>query len=212
LLGLPKKTELKKQLPKNAIYAKFNMNTAAKDKFDADIKRILIVNEVSEVTTAIKKGEKVSSFFVLLVLLKRDTFDEKNIGLISKLINQNMLFILQYEGKSKLAIYHTKLMQTDWQNNDNLSIQLKGLNLDTVWENIIIQVGEIHIEQGNTLDEQIGIDAKYKVLQKKIESLEKQARSEKQPKRKFELVQEISNLKHRIESVSKKCQGGIGND
>lgn len=123
-----------------------------------------------------------------------------------------MLFILQYEGKSKLAIYHTKLMQTDWQNNDNLSIQLKGLNLDTVWENIIIQVGEIHIEQGNTLDEQIGIDAKYKVLQKKIESLEKQARAEKQPKRKFELVQEISNLKHRIESVSKKCQGGIGND
>ena len=104
MLGLPKKTELKKQLPKNAIYAKFNMNTAAKDKFDADIKRILIVNEVSEVTTAIKKGEKVSSFFVLLVLLKRDTFDEKNIGLISKLINQNMLFILQYEGNDCMGV------------------------------------------------------------------------------------------------------------
>lgn len=34
MLGLPKNTELNKQLPKKAIYAKFQMNTAAKDKID----------------------------------------------------------------------------------------------------------------------------------------------------------------------------------
>lgn len=201
MLNLPKKTELKKQLPKNAIYAKFNMNTSAKDKFDADIKRILIVNEVSEITTAIKKGEKVSSFFVLLVLLKRDTFDEKNIGLISKLINQNMLFILQYEDKSKLAIYHTKLMQTDWQNNDNLSIQLKGLNLDTVWENIIKSVEGGVWNEELSLDENIALKEKIAKLKKQIGSLEKQARAEKQPKRKFEFVQEISKLKKELEGL-----------
>ena len=46
MLGLPKATELSKQLPKNAIYAKFQMNTAEKAKID-DISRITIVNEVS---------------------------------------------------------------------------------------------------------------------------------------------------------------------
>ena len=41
MLGLPKATELSRQLPKKAIYAKFNMNTAAKNRFDADISRSL---------------------------------------------------------------------------------------------------------------------------------------------------------------------------
>ena len=40
MLGLPKSTEMNKQLPKKAIYAKFQMNTAAKDKVDADISRM----------------------------------------------------------------------------------------------------------------------------------------------------------------------------
>ena len=35
LLGLPKSTEMSKQLPKKAIYAKFQMNTSAKEKVDA---------------------------------------------------------------------------------------------------------------------------------------------------------------------------------
>lgn len=46
MLGLPKATELNKKLPKTAVYAKFQMNTAEKAKIDADISRITIVNEV----------------------------------------------------------------------------------------------------------------------------------------------------------------------
>ena len=37
MLGLPKATELNKQLTKNAIYAKFQMNTVERAKIDADI-------------------------------------------------------------------------------------------------------------------------------------------------------------------------------
>ena len=47
MLGLPKSTEIKKQLPKTAIYTRFSMNAAAKEKFDSDISRLTIVNEVS---------------------------------------------------------------------------------------------------------------------------------------------------------------------
>ena len=70
MLGLPKATELNKQLPKNAIYAKFQMNTAERAKIDADISRITIVNEVSPAKINIADGEQVKSFFVLLVALK----------------------------------------------------------------------------------------------------------------------------------------------
>lgn len=110
MLGLPKSTEMSKQLPKKAVYAKFQMNTAAKEKIDADISRITIVNEITPAKINIPAGEEVGSFFVLLVALKTKDFDEKTVATLSKLIPQNILFVLEFEGQSKLAIYHTKLM------------------------------------------------------------------------------------------------------
>ena len=201
MLGLPKATELSRQLPKKAIYAKFSMNTAAKNRFDADISRITIVNEISPSTVAIAAGEEVKSFYVLLVALKRKDYDERIIGQLSRLIEQNMLFVLECGDEAKLAIYHNKVMSTDWSAKENLSVSLKGLNLDAVWQNVIVQIGEIQIEQGKTLDEQIAIDEKRAKLQKEINKLERLARAEKQPKKKFELVQQKNMLMQKLEEI-----------
>jgi hypothetical protein len=202
MLGLPKSTELSKQLPKKAIYEKFNMNTAAKERFDADISRINIVAEISENTVSIAKGETVSVIFVLQVILKHKDFDPKTISQISKLIDQNMLLVLDCDGERKLAIHHTKLLQTDWKPADKCCIALTGLNLDTVWENLITQVGSIEIEDGNSLDKQIAADEQKAKLEKEIARLEKLARAEKQPKKKFELVQEINRLKKNLSNTN----------
>ena len=193
MLGLPKSTELNKLLPKKAIYAKFQMNTAQKERFDGEISRISIVGELSPATTGLAAGTAVRSIFVLLVALKHPDFQANTIAQISKLIDQNMLLILEHEGRRKLAIYHTKLIQTDWM--PDCTVTLKGLDLDAVWENLIVQVGGITIEQGNTLDQQIVADEKRAKLEKEIARLEKLARAEKQPKKKFELVTKINLLK-----------------
>lgn len=198
MLGLPKNTELNKQLPKNAIYAKFEMNTAAKERMDRDISRIYIVNEVSASKINLNEGAEVKSFYVMSVFLKRRDYDEKNIITLSKLIPQNMVMVLEYENQARLAVFHTKLMQTEWFEKEKLSLELKGLNLDTVWENIIVQIGGLIVEQGNSLDEQIAIDEQRNKLQKEIVRLEKLARAEKQPKKKFELVQAINKLREKL--------------
>lgn len=194
MLGLPKSTELNKLLPKKAIYAKFQMNTAQKERFDGEISRISIVGELSPATTGIAAGAAVRSIFVLLVALKHPDFQANTIAQISKLIDQNMLLILEHEGRRKLAIYHTKLIQTDWM--PDCTVTLKGLDLDAVWESLIVQVGGITIEQGNTLDQQIVADEKRAKLEKEIARLEKLARAEKQPKKKFELVQRIQKMRN----------------
>lgn len=194
MLGLPKNTVLNKQLPKKAIYAKFQMNTSAKDKIDSDIARMSIVNEVSPSRINIAAGEAVKGFYVLCVYLKKKEFDEKNIITISKIIPQKLIMILVYENESRLAVYHTRLMMTPWEKTENISIELKGLDLDKVWENIIIQIGGVNIDDGNTLDEQIVIDERRAKLQKEIDRLEKLARAEKQPKKKFELVRKRQEL------------------
>lgn len=201
MLGLPKTTEMSKQLPKKAIYTKFQMNTAAKAKIDADISRITIVNEIAPNNVNIPAGEDVKSFFVLLVSLKKKEYDEKAIATLSKLIPQNILFVLEYENESRLAIYHIKVMQTEWKPTENQQIELHGLNLDTVWENIVksLELGVWNEEL--SLDENIALHEKQEKLKKQIAKLEKQARAERQPKKKFELVQKIKKFTTEMENI-----------
>lgn len=201
MLGLPKSTEMSKQLPKKAIYAKFQMNTAAKGKIDADISRITIVNEITPNKVNIPAGDEVKSFFVLLVTLKRKEFDEKTIATLSKLIPQNILFVLECSNESKLAIYYSKLMQTDWKPIEEQRIELQGLNLDKVWENLIrsLECGVWNEEL--SFDENIALHEKQEKLEKEIAKIEKQARAEKQPKKKFELASKVKLLKKEIEVI-----------
>lgn len=195
MLGLPKTTELNKPLPKTAIYTKFQMNAAEKAKIDADISHIVIVNEVSAAKLNLAPGESVQAFFVLQVTLKRREFSEKALITLSRLIPQNMVLLLEYDGQAKMAVYHTKLLQTPWCDPADLTLTIKGLTMDAVWENVIVQVGNIRMQTGNTLNQQIAIDEQRAKLEKEIVRLEKLAWAEKQPKKKFELAQKINNLK-----------------
>lgn len=195
MYNLPEKTIMKKQLSKAAIYKKFNINSSAKARFDSDISRMDIIGEISQSTVSLPGGDTVSSIFVLQISLKKNDFDEKSITLISKLIEQKMIFVLEFESKAKLAVYYGKLFQTDWQDINDISINIQGLNLDSAYQNMIIQIGDIHIENDNSLDEQIICDEKRAKLEKEIARLEKLARAEKQPKRAFELHQKITKLK-----------------
>lgn len=198
MLGLPQTTEINQQLSKKAIYTKFQLNNAARQKIDADIAKITLVNEVSAAKINLAARNSINAFFVAQVQLKKIDFNETSLVLLSKLIPQNILFILQYAKQAKLAVFQHKLIQSDWQAKEELHIELKGLNLDNVWQNIIQQVGKFNIEQGNSLEQQIIIADKRQKLILNIARLEKQARKELQPKKVFELVQKINQLKQEL--------------
>ena len=100
MLGLPKSTEMSKQLPKKAVYAKFQMNTAAKEKIDADISRITIVNEITPAKINIPAGEEVKSFFVLLVALKRKTLMRKRLPHCQSSFRRIFCLCLNLRGKA----------------------------------------------------------------------------------------------------------------
>lgn len=199
MYGLPNTTEIRKHLPKKAIYAKFELKPAQRDGFDADVSRIDIVAVVSSTTIpAVAAGEAIKEFYVLTVQLKRKDYEEKNIAMLSKLIPQNILFALQYEEQTQLAIYHTKLIRSDWKPSDETTINLTGLNLDTVWENIIKAIGEIQVQEGKTLTEQVQDDEQRSKTLKLIAELEKKMAKETQPRKKRELFEQIKKLKSLI--------------
>lgn len=199
MYGLPHTTEIRKQLPKKAIYAKFELKPAQRDGFDADVSRIDIVAVVSPTTVpAVAAGESIKEFYVLAVQLKRKDYDEKNIAMLSKLIPQNILFALQYENQTQLAVYHTKLIKSDWKPTDEMSIILTGLNLDTVWEDIIKAIGEIQVQEGKTLAEQIADDEEQKKIKVRIQLLQKQLDKEKQFNKQIEINAKIKTLKKQL--------------
>lgn len=196
MYGLPHTTLVQRQLPKKAIYTKFELKPAQRESFDADVSRIDIAAVISPRTIpAIAEGETIKEFYLLTVQLKRKDYDEKNIVMLSKLIPQNILFALQYEDETQLATYHTKLLYTPWISNDNATIPLTGLNLNSVWENIIKEIGEIEVQEGNTLEEQIQKDEQKRKLLAQIATLENKMAKEPQPKRKREYYDQIKKLK-----------------
>ena len=201
MLGLPKTTELSKSIFKKNLYLKFNMNEAAKRSFDEDIAKVTIVNEVSPVSTNIAAGEEVSRFFVVHVVLKRENFSDKNIELLSKMIAQKMLFVLEYEGRAVLALTEGKLLKTQWTDIDGLTVPFEGLNLDIVWSKIVSVVLGGEWDDTLNIEENIEQHAELVQISKEILKLEKQIKNEKQPKKKFELVQKMKKLKEKSNDV-----------
>lgn len=200
MLGLPPNTEISKQLPKKAIFAKFELKPAQRDHFDADISRMQLVNAISPSTIpALQKGNDVECIYVIDVILKKPDYDPKNILLLNKLIPQKMIFALHYEDNVQLTIFHSKLICGPWQKKDSVVLNLQGLDLDKVWENLVMTIGDIVLEDDHTLQEQIDTDEAKAKLLKEIERLEKKARNEKQQWKKLELFEEIKRLKNKIE-------------
>ena len=74
-------------------------------------------------------------------------------------------------------------------------MELNGLDLDKIWENIVAGLAGVQVAQGTTLEEQLAQAQQREKLQKEIAKLEKLAWAEKQPKRKFELMEKIRRAK-----------------
>ena len=199
MFQLPPATAINKPLYKKAVFEKFNLKAAERDRFDADISRMALVARVSSATVpALTKGKEIEGFYVLQVALKRKDYDTKNILMLQKLIPQKMVFALQFEEQTQFCIFHTQLQQSEWMPTGEATISLQGLTLDDVWNNIVATIGGLDAQAEETIEEQIIHREQREKLLRQIESLEKQCRTEKQTRRKYELHQQITKLKEKL--------------
>lgn len=203
MFDLPKASEIRKPLHKKQIYERYatELSGNKRDRFDADISRMIITNEISEASVNIKATEDIAAIFVIQIELKSREYDDKNIIMISKLFGQKLLIVLHYENAYQLAIYETRLLKSDWKNEEEISLKLNGLDLGGVWNNFVIQVSGIDVQAGNTLVEQINVEAEKEKLRKQIADLEHKARKEVQAKKKFEMVQRVNLYKERLRNM-----------
>jgi hypothetical protein len=202
MLGLPQSTAINKPLSKKAVFAKFKLGAGERKLFDEQISRLAIVGEISPQTVNIAAGAGVLAIYIILVTLKTAECDKRNIALLSKLIDQRLLFILQYDAYTRLAVYRAgKVLMSRSKKFDEWELNLQGLDLAAVWDNLIAEIGGIDLTGGKDLDETIIANERMERLTKQIAALRKKALHERQPRRKWKLVEEIKRLNEQMEGV-----------
>lgn len=199
MFGLPANTLIHQPLYKKAVFEKFNLKAAERDRFDADISRMALVARISPATVpALSEGKDIKGFYVLQVELKHQEYDDRNILLLHQLIPQQLVFALRYEQQTQLSVFHTRLQQSAWMPTEDVTIPLQGLNLDDVWNSIVASIGGLDTEATETLEEQIIHREQQEKLLRQIEALEKRCRAEKQTRKRYELHQQIVKLKESL--------------
>ena len=212
MLGLPTTTEYNKRIPKQKFYENLSVTPALKRVFVEQIQNVIWANKIAPATISVSEGKEVTEIEVFRICLNTGTLDESALRQMDKQIPYHILFVIEYNDKYQVWIGYkevsggdnafkvNKYYHTEWLTEQDLQIKIDGLDMDSIYANLVRQIGGI--ENGNeSLGKQIA-DKEYRErLEKEIAKLEKLARTEKQPKKKFDLVQHIKELKMKLEET-----------
>lgn len=209
MLGLPTTTEYNKRIPKQKFYENLSVTPALKRVFIEQIQNVIWANKIAPTTMSVSDGKEVTEIEVFKIVLNSNSLDESALRQMDKQIPYHILFLLEHNEKYQVWIGYkeisggdnafkvNKYYHTEWLAKQDLQIKIDGLDMDSIYTNLIRQIGGIE-KNDKTLGEQIA-DKEYRErLEKEIARLEKLARAEKQPKKKFELVQRIMKLRNEV--------------
>ena len=202
MLGLPQTTEVKKIIPKRDLYSKFELNTAEQKEFDAAIRQMTIVNEISLRTIpALQKQEK--AVFVLAVQLKQEGCAERLLQRLCRLIDQRLLLALCYEDKLQLALYFdNRILLNEFMPVAEQKVNLQGTSLNDIWENLALHVAQLTPRAGLTPASVIANAGRRAEAEAQIAALTKKMFAEKQARKKLTLREAINKLKNELEDLS----------
>ena len=213
MLEFPESTVIIKKIPKQKFYDNISITPALKKVFTENIKQIIWNNKIAASTLNLAVGKNVTEIEVFKVELNSKELNQNVLLQIDREIPYHILFILCFENEVQAWIGYKEEAQngnnafkvssyyhTEWINKDALDLRIEGLDIDKVYENFIKQINGCSWNNAISLSENINIIERKEKLQKEIDKLEKLARKEIQPKKKFELV----NQKRKLEEELKK--------
>lgn len=206
-MNFPKSTKVGRILPKEAFYERMILTKEIKNRFVSDIKRITIENSFTSQTLNLQDSSEVKEIILITIDLKHKDIDYKIIESIAKQNNHKMVFLLRFEEQGQLIVHYYKLYKKEWELNNQIQLELIGFTLDEIWSNLIEQIAvEIKTIQSNTavnINEKLKFQDKILNLQKDIEKTERLARSEKQPKKRFDLAMKVQKLQRELDDIFK---------
>lgn len=206
MLAFPQSTTVHRKIPKEAFYKHMTLSGALKEKFVAQVDRIFVENSLTQKNLNLGEASPIKEILLLVMTLKKQEFDGKIVESIARQNPHRLVFLLQFEGKGQLAIYHGRLYRTAWVNEEDLKLNLEGPSIGSIWEHMIEQVALKEERPGKTetltMDERLARQAELERLTALIEKTERAVWKEKQPKKKFALYQKLQEYKKKLEETA----------
>ena len=205
MLDFPQKTFFNRVIPKAKFYEKLPVTQAVKDCFVNEIAAIVWRNKLSPETLNVQPGSRVREIEVIEITLKGETLNDSVLKVIDRGIPYQLLFLLKRGEEYQLCMGYKETetsavkeyFKTAWMTFVALPLQITGLTLDEVCDNFIRQINtRLAVAEAMPLKEALADDAMRQKIEKQIALLEKKMKAEKQPKRKFELHEEIQKLRN----------------
>lgn len=210
MLDFPEKTFFNKPIPKAKFYEHLDVKPSLKKVFVNQIEKIVWRNKLSPATLNVQPGTRVQELLVFEITLKTRPLDEAALKLIDKGIPYHILFLLKHDDLYMACMGYKDLsdktisqyFKTDWMSLDELPLQTSGVTLDDVYDGYIKQINSrLDTDSATSLKDVIRDDAQRAKIERQIARLEAQMRTEKQPRRKFELAQTIQKLKNDLHGL-----------
>jgi len=206
MLAFPQSTTVHRKIPKEAFYKHMTLSGALKEKFVAQVDRIFVENSLTQKNLNLGEASPIKEILLLVMTLKKQELDGKIAEAIARQNPHKLVFLLQFEGKGQLAIYHGRIYRTAWVNEEDLKLNLEGTSLDSIWEHMIEQIALKEERLGKTeiltMDERLARQAELERLTALIEKTERAVWKEKQPKKKFALYQKLQEYKKKLEETA----------
>lgn len=214
MFGLPESTYFGKLVPKNKFYDKLTIDKKLERSFIDQIMSIRWVHKLSADTLNVEKGSITEEVEVFLIKLKTSELDLNVLRQMDRQLHYHLIFILEYEEQYQLwtsykeesvsaAFKVGNYYHTDWVTEDTFSLRIDGLNMDTVYENLVRQIAGDTLTQENSesLKETVERQAAREKLTKDIEKLRAKIRKEKQFNRQVELNKQLKAFLKQLEEL-----------
>lgn len=211
MINFPETTYIGKKLPKESFYSNLTLSTAVKRAFVEDIEQIIWRNFLTSTSLNVGKGDKVNQVDVLNITLKKKDCNYLVFDTIEKAIPRYLIFLLNFNDKFLLYANYKEEYQkgkfkiidtfkSEWQNETELSLVIKGLDLDQVYENLVFQIAGHKVAKVEGMDLKMAVECSQQIekIKKKIGELEVKKRNEKQFNIQLKLSKEIKELKNSI--------------
>ena len=214
MFGLPEKTYFGKLVPKNKFYDKLSIDRKLERSFIDQIASIRWVHKLSADLLNVEKGSITEEVEVFLIKLKTSELDLNILRQMDRQMHYHLIFILEFEEQYQLwtsykdesvsaAFKVGNYYHTDWVTEETFSLRIDGLNMDTIYENLVRQIaGDTLVqENGESLKDTVERQAAREKLSKEIERLRAKIRRERQFNRQVELNAQLKVLLKKLEEL-----------
>lgn len=184
----------------------------------ADAKTVLSVtlaNVLSSDTLNLPEKGKVKEIYVFDIELSSKTIPALFISMLDKAINLHTIFVLHcdrkemlygaYKERTEKGVKIAKYYGTDWKDqSEQITVPLDVTSLDEIYKAMICMLIPLDaVDEENTSD----FVARYEQvtkLKKEIDKLQRHVDAEKQSKKRFELNEQLKQMKIDLQQLTSK--------